>query len=93
MGAVFNEEENEWQTEEWFAESTKEDEEDSEDENEPKKKIKVGDKCVVVGGYNTFHYVPIGTVVHVKSVHNDIFDCAWGTCGQYIKESDLVVTE
>ena len=93
MGAVFNEEENEWQTAEWYKECTKEDEEDSEDEIQPKKKIKVGDKCVVVGGYNTFHYVPIGTVVHVKSVHNDIFDCAWGTMGQLIKESDLVVVE
>ena len=90
MGAVFNEEENEWQTAEWFAECTKE---DSEDEIQPKKEIKVGDKCVVIGGYNTFHYVPIGTVVHVKSVHNDIFDCAWGTDSQFIKESDLVVTE
>ena len=90
MGAVFNEEENEWQTAEWFAKCTKE---DSEDEIQPKKEIKVGDKCVVIGGYNTFHYVPIGTVVHVKSVHNDIFDCAWGTDSQFIKESDLVVTE
>ena len=93
MGAVFNEEENEWQTAEWFEECTKEDEEDSDDEIEPKKEIKVGDKCVVIGGYNSFHCVPIGTVVHVKSVHSDILDCEWGTGGQFIKASDLVVVE
>ena len=92
MGAVYNEEENEWQTAEWFAECTKEDEEDSEDEIQPKKEIKVGDKCVVVGGYNSFHYVPIGTVVHVSNLHREgVFYCTWGTRGQYIKESDLVV--
>ena len=93
MGAVYNEEENEWQTPEWFAECTKEYEEDSEDEIQPKKKIKVGDKCVVVGGYNTFHYVPIGTVVHIKSVHSDVFDCVGWTVPQFIKASDLVITE
>ena len=37
MGAVYNIEENEWQTAEWFAECTKEDEE-TEDEIEPKRK-------------------------------------------------------
>ena len=94
MGAVYNEEENEWQTAEWFAECTKEDEEeDTEIKNEPKKEIKVGDKCVVVGGFKTFHVFPIGTVVHITNAHNDTFYCAWGTAGQYIKESDLVVVK
>ena len=95
MGAVYNEEENEWQTAEWFAECTKEDEEeDTKIENEPKKEIRVGDKCVVIGGYNSYHYVPIGTVVHISDLHREgVFYCMWGTCGQYIKESDLVVVE
>lgn len=94
MGAVYNEEENEWQTAEWFAECTKEDEEDTEIENEPKKEIKVGDKCAVIGGYNSFHYVPIGTVVHISNLHREgVFNCVWETCSQYIKESDLVVVE
>ena len=100
MGAVFNEEENEWQTAEWYEECTKEDEEedteckeDTEIENQPKKEIKVGDKCVVTGGYSSFHLVPIGTVVHTKSVHKDTFYCSCGTTGQYIKASDLVVVE
>ena len=89
MGAVYNEEENEWQTKEWYEECTKRDE----NEIEPKKEIKVGDKCVVIGGYNSSHYVPIGTIVHVKSVHIDYFDCVGWTVPQFIKESDLVVTE
>ena len=93
MGAVYNEEENEWQTAEWFAECTKEDEEDTEIENEPKKEIKVGDKCVVIGGHITFHYFPLGTTVQTSGVYKDTFYCVWGTVGQYIKESDLVVTE
>ena len=42
MGAVYNEE-DEWQTAEWYEECTKEDEEDSDNEIEPKKEIKVGD--------------------------------------------------
>ena len=94
LGAVYNEEENEWQTAEWFAECAKEDEgeEDSEDEIQPKKEIKVGDKCVVVGGYNSFHYVPIGTVVHINNLHREgVFDCVGWVVPQFIKESDLVV--
>ena len=94
MGAVYNEEENKLQTPEWYEECTKEDEEETEDEIEPKKEIKVGDKCVVIGGYNTSHYFPIGTVVYVKSViRKDVFDCVCedGTLTQYVKESDLVV--
>ena len=60
--------------------------------NGPKKEIKVGDKCAVIGGYNSFHYAPIGTVVHISNLHREgVFYCTWGTCGQYIKESDLVV--
>ena len=100
MGAVYNEEENEWQTAEWFAECTKEDEEDTECEedaemeNEPKKEIKVGDKCAVIGGYNSYHHVPIGTAVYISNLHREgVFYCTWRTRGQYIKESDLVVVE
>lgn len=93
MGAVYNEEENEWQTAEWYGECTKEDEEDTEIEIEPKKEIKVGDKCEVIGGFNTFHYFPLGTVVNIESVCKDTFYCVWGTTGQYIEEADLVVVE
>ena len=41
MGAVYNEEENEWQTAKWFAECTKEDEEDTKIENALKRKSKL----------------------------------------------------
>lgn len=96
MGAVFNEEENKWQTAEWFAECTKEDEEDTEIEIQPKKEIKVGDKCVVIGGFDDFHDFPVGTIVHIYSlIREGIFDCVCEgeRFSQFIKESDLVVVE
>lgn len=98
MGAVYNEEENEWQTEEWFAECTAENEEDDEEdtETEPKKEIKVGDKCVVIGGYIPNHHFPIGTVVKVnKPVANGIWDCNSAELGfsQHIDAKDLVIVE
>ena len=98
MGAVYNEEKNELQTARWFAECTEENEEDDEEgigiQIEPKKEIKVGDKCVVIGGYNSFHYFPIGTVVHIKNLHREgVFDCLCQnkSRSQYINQSDLVV--
>ena len=96
MGAIYNEEENEWQTPEWYKECTKEDEEeDSDDENEPKKEIKVGVKCVVVGSYRNSHFFPIGTVVEVLRQAREgvwVYEDTSGTY-QVIKEQDLVVTE
>ena len=96
MGAVFNEEENEWQTAEWFAESTKEDEEDSEDKNEPKKEIAPGVDCVVISGYGVTHYFPIGTVVKVVSNFNEnLWDChSFELCfSQNVEAKDLVIVE
>lgn len=43
MGAIYNENLKEWQTKEWYKECTKEDEEDSDVEIEPEKKIVPGD--------------------------------------------------
>ena len=96
MGAVYNEEENEWQTAEWFAECTKEDEEDSEDEIQPKKKITPGVDCVVISGYESKHHFPIGTVVKVMSKFSEgMWDChSFELCfSQNIETKDLVVTE
>ena len=98
MGAVYNEDEDKWQTAEWYEECTEENEEDDEEgigiQIEPKKEIKVGDKCVVIGGYNSLHYFPIGTVVHIKNLHREgVFDCLCQnkSHSQYINQSDLVV--
>ena len=96
MGAVYNEEENEWQTAEWFAECTGEDEEDSDDEIEPKKEIAPGVKCAVVGGYGSYHRFPIGTVVKVITKFGEkLWDCKSAELGlsQNIKAKDLVVVE
>lgn len=100
MGAVYNEEENEWQTAEWYEECTKEEEEDIECEKDtkieiqPKKEIKVGDKCVVIAGYQVYHYFPIGSVVNVtEKVREGAFDCVCEDLTQIVKESDLVVVE
>ena len=96
MGAIYNEEENEWQTPEWYEECTKEDEEDSDDENEPKKEIKVGVKCVVISGYESRHRFPIGTVVKVVSKFSEnMWDChSFELCfSQNIEAKDLVVVE
>lgn len=96
MGAIYNEDDDEWQTEEWYAERTKEDEEDSEDEIEPKKEIKVGVECVVIGGYDTFHWFPIGTVVEViEQVREGVWNCRSieFSFSQDIETKDLVVVE
>lgn len=96
MGAVYNEEENEWQTEEWFAECTKEDEKETEDENEPKKEIAPGVECVVVSGYENTHYFPIGTVVKVVSKFGEnMWDCRSNDFlfSQNVEAKDLVVVE
>ena len=89
MGAVYNEEDNEWQTAEWY-------EEETEDEIEPKKEIKVGDKCVVISGYGDCHYFPIGTVVKVlRGGSGGFWDCRSIELGfsQAVREKDLVVVE
>ena len=96
MGAVYNEYEDEWQTPEWYEECTKEDEEETEDEIEPKKEIKVGDKCVVIGGYNTFHFFSVGTVVEVvKWEREGVWDCRCvkSRIHQSIEAKDLVIAE
>ena len=96
MGAVYNEYEDEWQTEQWYEECTKEDEEETEDEIEPKKEIKVGDKCVVIGGYNTFHFFSVGTVVEVvKWGREGVWDCRCvkSRIPQSIEAKDLVIAE
>ena len=96
MGAIYNEEENEWQTPEWYEECTKEDEEDSDDENEPKKEIKVGVKYVVISGYGSRHRFPIGTVVKVVSKFSEnMWDCHSNEFrfGQNIEAKDLVIVE
>lgn len=99
MGAVYNEEENEWQTAEWFAECTEENEEDDEEDTEikiqPKKEIVPGVKCVVISGYSTFHYFPIGTVVLVLGqAREGVWSCANESgLHQHIETKDLVVTE
>ena len=95
MGAVYNDEEGEWQTAEWYEECTKEDEEESEDEIEPKKEIEVGVKCMVISGYDTFHWFPIGTVVKVTEKVRGGWDCLSKEMGlrQIIEEKDLVVVE
>ena len=94
MGAVYNENDDEWQTKEWYEERTKEDEEDSEDEIEPKKEIAPGVKCIVLGGYNVFHFLPIGTVVEVvKWTREGVWDCrcVQSRVYQTIETKDLVV--
>lgn len=94
MGAVYNEDEDEWQTKEWYEECTKEDEEDSEDEIEPNKKIAPGVKCIVTSGYMNFHFLPIGSVVKVlEEVREGVFECESTTSriNQLIKEKDLVI--
>ena len=96
MGAVYNEDCDKWQTPEWYEECTKEDEEETEDENEPKKEIAPGVKCMVVSGYDTFHYFPVGTVVKVICGSGGGFwDCRNIELGfsQAVREQDLVVVE
>ena len=99
MGAVFNEEKNEWQTAEWFKECKEEDEdgeEDTEIENQPKKEIVPGVKCVVISGYETFHHFPIGTVVEViELMREGVWNCSADnlTFNQSIRKRDLVVVE
>lgn len=96
MGAVYNKEMNEWQTSEWFAECTEDDEEDIQIEIEPKKEITPGVKCSVISGYNTFHWFPIGTVVKVvRRSNGGLWDCRSVELGfiQHIEEKDLVVVE
>ena len=95
MGAVYNEEENEWQTAEWFAECTKEDEEDSDGEIEPKKEIAPGVECVVTSGYESYHWFPIGTVVKViKFMGEGVWDCQDNSGFlQIVEAKDLVVVE
>ena len=96
MGAIYNEDCDEWQTPEWYEECTKEDEEDSDDENEPKKEIKVGVKCVVISGYESRHRFPIGTVVKVVSKFSEnMWDCHSNEFrfGQNIEAKDLVIVE
>mgnify|MGYP006050399073 FL=1 len=96
MGAVFNEEENEWQTAEWFAECTKEDEEDTEIQIHPKKEITPGVDCVVISGYGVTHYFPIGTVVKVMSkFYENVWDChSFELCfSQNVEAKDLVIVE
>ena len=96
MGAVYNEEEDEWQTAEWYEECTKEDEEESEDEIEPKKEIAPGVKCVVISGYENAHYFPIGTVVKVVSKFGEnVWDCRSNDLlfSQNVEAKDLVVVE
>ena len=97
IGAVFNEEENEWQTAEWYEECTKEDEEEGIGiQIEPKKEIAFGDKCTVVGGYSSYHCFPIGTVVKViTKFGGKLWDCRSVELGfsQSIEAKDLVVAE
>lgn len=96
MGAVYNENDDEWQTAEWYEECTKEDEEDSDDEIEPKKEIAPGVKCVVISGFKTFHFFPIGTVVEVvKWTREGVWDCRCVQSRRYqtIEAKDLVVVE
>lgn len=103
MGAVYNEYEDQWQTPEWYEECTKKDEENEEDDKEdteikiqPKKEIKVGVKCVVVGGYNTFHFFSVGTVVEVvKWGREGVWDCRCvkSRIYQNIEAKDLVIAE
>lgn len=95
MSAVYNEDCDEWQTPEWYEEYTKEDEEDSDDENEPKKEIVPGVKCVVISGYQTSHLFPLGTVVEVvKWTREGVWDCK-NSSGLYqiVAAKDLVVVE
>ena len=50
----------------------------------------------MIGGYNSFHYFPVGTVVYVKDIYReDAFDCMHESepRSQFIKKSDLVVVE
>ena len=94
MGAIYNK--DEWQTAEWYEECTKEDEEETEDEIEPKKEIAFGDKCTVVGGYGSYHHFPIGTVVKVITKFGEkLWDCRSVELGfsQNIEAKDLVVAE
>lgn len=97
IGAVYNEEDNEWQTAEWYEECTKEDEEEGIGiQIEPKKEIAFGDKFTVVGGYGSYHYFPIGTVVKViTKFGGKLWDCRSVELGfsQSIKAKDLVVAE
>ena len=100
MGAVYNEEDNEWQTEEWYEECTEENEEDDEEgigiQIEPKKEIAFGDKCTVVGGYDSYHHFPIGTVVKViTKFGGKLWDCRSVESGfsQTVEEKDLIVAE
>ena len=100
MGAVYNEEDNEWQTEEWYEECTEENEEDDEEgigiQIEPKKEIAFGDKCTVVGGYDSYHHFPIGTVVKViTKFGGKLWDCRSVELGfnQTVEEKDLIVAE
>ncbi|WP_173003811.1 hypothetical protein, partial [Parabacteroides distasonis] len=96
MGAVYNENDGEWQTAEWYEECTKEDEEETEDEIEPKKEITPGVECVVISGYGSYHHFPIGTVVKViTEFGGKCWDCLSAELGfsQNIEEKDLVVVE
>lgn len=96
MGAVYNENDDEWQTAEWYEECTKENEEETEDEIEPKKEITPGVECVVISGYGSYHHFPIGTVVKViTEFGGKCWDCRSAELGfsQNIEEKDLVVVE
>lgn len=98
MGAIYNEDEDEWQTAEWYAECTEEneeDEEETEDENEPKKEIAPGVKCVVVSNDRTLHGFTVGTVVKViKFVREGVWDCKDNSgLYQIVEAKDLVVAE
>lgn len=100
MGAVYNEEGNEWQTEEWYEECTEENEEDDEEgigiQIEPKKEIAPGVECIVISGYRSYHHFPIGTVVKVITKFGEkLWDCRSAELGftQSIEAKDLVVVE
>ena len=61
-----------------------------------KKEIALGVECVVIGGYNSFHHFPIGTVVKViEPVLEGVWNCKADnlTFNQRIKEQDLVTVE
>ena len=91
IGVVYNEEENEWQTAKWFKECKEEDE----IENQPKKEIKVGDQCKVIGG-SSYHLFPIGATVNIKSLCGEaVFECKADNLifSQHIETKDLVVVE